>query len=100
MMEDLEKDIETALNANVDLTTEEYVSLSKKMDESTKSHGVKGKAPVSESTRHKRVQTNFYSTATNIFINMYQVMLESQKVLFAMYDEIKELRNGRKGKDE
>lgn len=100
MMEDFEKEIETVLNANVDLSAEEYAELSKKMDESTKTHGVEGKAPVSESVRHKRVQTNFYSTATNILINIYQVMIENQKAIIAMYEEIKELRNGREGKDE
>ena len=93
MNKELNDDINMALNANVDMSTEDYAELTKKMDESTKNHGVKGKAPISESVRHKRIQSNFYATALNILINMYQLLAE-------MDDSLKELRDGRKGKDE
>lgn len=90
-MSELEENINAALNANVDLSKEEYAQKSAIADESTKVHGVKGKAPVSESVRHKRVQTNFYATALNILINIYQVQCEIADSL----KELKELNDAR-----
>ena len=75
-MSELEKDIIDALNANVDLSKEDYAKVTALADESTANNGIKGKAPKSEATRHKRVQTNFYATALNIMINMYQLTAE------------------------
>lgn len=92
-MSELEQDINTALNANVDLSKEEYAKRCAIADESTKAHGVEGKAPVSEATRHKRVQTNFYATALNILINLYQLTAE-------IADTLKELNDGTRNKNE
>lgn len=92
-MSELEQDIETALNANVELSKEEYAEMCARADESTKANGVEGKAPVSEATRHKRVQTNFYATALNILINVYQLTAE-------IADTLKELKNGTRSKNE
>lgn len=75
-MEDLSKDIDNALNANVDMTKEEYAALTAEMDSSTNKHGVPGKAPLKESERHKRIQSNFYGTALNLLVNMYQILYE------------------------
>ena len=92
-MTELEKDIETALNANVDLSEEKYREVCEKADGCTKAHGVKGDAPLSEAKRHKRVQMNFYATALNILINIYQLTAE-------IADSLKELKNdGRSGKN-
>lgn len=92
-MINFEEDINTALNANADLSEKEYVKMCAKMDDSTKQHGVKGKAALSEAKRHKRIQSNFYATALNILINMYQIIAE-------MAVDLKELNNGRNGKNE
>lgn len=92
-MSELEQDIETALNANVELSKEEYARMCAAADESTKANGVEGEAPVSEAMRHKRVQTNFYATALNIMINVYQLTAE-------IADTLKELKNGTRSKNE
>ena len=91
-MTELEKDIETALNANVDLNEEEYREVCEKADGCTKAHGVKGRAALSEARRHKRVQTNFYATALNILINIYQLTAE-------IAESLKELNDGRSGEN-
>jgi hypothetical protein len=91
-MTELEKDIETALNANVDLSEEEYRAVCEKADGCTKAHGVKGRAALSEGRRHKRVQMNFYATALNILINIYQLTAE-------IAESLKELNDGRSGKN-
>lgn len=95
-MSELEQDINTALNANVDLSKEDYAKMCAMADESTKQHGVDGKSPISESTRHKRVQTNFYATALNILINIYQLTAEVADTL----KELKELNDGKRSKNE
>ena len=92
-MTELEKDIETALNANVDLSEEKYREVCEKADGCTKTHGVKGRAALTEARRHKRIQSNFYATALNILINIYQLTAE-------IADSLKELKNdGRSGKN-
>lgn len=95
-MSELEKDINTALNANVDMSKEEYAKMCELADETTKVNGVEGKAPVSEAVRHKRVQTNFYATALNILVNLYQLTAEIADSL----KDLKEMNNGARTKDE
>jgi hypothetical protein len=93
-MTEYDKDIEMALNADVELSEKEYAEKCAMMDESTKQHGVEGKAPLSEAKRHKRIQTNYYATSMNILINMYQVLAE-------IAADLKELKNnGGNGKNE
>ena len=87
-MNDFGNEIDVALNANVELSKEEYAKTCANADESTKAHGVEGKAPLSEATRHKRVQTNFYATALNILVNIYQLQCE-------IADSLKELNDAR-----
>lgn len=95
-MNDFEEEINTALNANVDMSKEEYVKACTAADKSTKTHGVEGRAPISEAVRHKRVQTNFYATALNILVNIYQLTAEVADTL----KELKELNNGARSKNE
>lgn len=95
-MSELEKDINTALNANVDMSKEEYAKMCELADETTKVNGVEGKAPIDEETRHKRVQTNFYATALNILVNLYQLTAEIADSL----KDLKEMNNGARTKDE
>ena len=86
----LEEDIKQALNADVDLSEEEYKKKCAMMDESTKQHGVEGKASLSEAKRHKRIQSNYYATSMNILINMYQILAE-------MAADLKEIKDGTNG---
>ena len=95
-MSELEKDINAALNANVDLGKEEYAKMCAHADETTKVNGVEGMAPIDEETRHKRVQTNFYATALNILVNLYQLTAEIADSL----KYLKEINNGTRNKDE
>ena len=95
-MSELEKDINTALNANVDLGKEEYAKMCAHADETTKVNGVEGMAPIDEETRHKRVQTNFYATALNILVNLYQLTAEIADTL----KELKEVEHGTRTKNE
>lgn len=88
-----EEEVKTALNADVELSRKEYAAKCAMMDESTKQHGVEGEAPLSEEERHKRIQSNYYATALNILINIYQVVAE-------MAADVKELKdNGRNGEN-
>lgn len=95
-MSELEQDINAALNANVELSEEAYAAMCAKADENTATHGIEGEAPISEELRHKRVQTNFYATALNILINIYQLQAEVADTL----KELKELKNGARNKNE
>ena len=88
-----EKEVDEALIVDVDLSREEYAKKCAMMDESTKQHGVEGEAPLSEEERHKRIQSNYYATALNILINIYQVVAD-------LAADVKELtENGRNGKN-
>lgn len=95
-MSELEQEINTALNANVELSKEEYAKMCAQADETTKANGVEGKASISEAVRHKRVQTNFYATALNILVNLYQLTAEIADSL----KDLKEMNNGTRNKDE
>ena len=95
-MIDFEEEVNVALNENVELSKEEYAKKSVMADESTKEHGVEGKAPVSEALRHKRVQTNFYATALNVLVNLYQLTAEIADTL----KDLKELNDGARNKNE
>ena len=90
------EEINVALNANVDLSKEEYAKANAMADEATAINGVEGKAPKSEALRHKRVQTNFYATALNVLINMYQLTAEIADTL----KSLKESVDGTRSKNE
>ena len=77
----MDKEIEKALLANVDLPDEEYEKLTAQADQSTERHGVKGKAPVSEAKRHKRIQSNFYGTSVNIGMQILSALANVETLL-------------------
>lgn len=66
----LDDEIKQALEENIDLSEEEYQKLQEKADAQTERHGVKGTAPVSESRRHKRLQSNYYGISIKILMNI------------------------------
>ena len=82
---ELEKEKTKALSEDINLSKKDYAKKTKKADLSTKAHGVKGEAPVTEELRHKRVQTNFYATMLNV---MCGVAAELQEIK----EEIKGLK--------
>lgn len=69
-MSNLDEEIKQALEENTNLSKEEYEALQRKADNQTANHGVQGKAPVSESVRHKRMQSNFYGINVKILMNV------------------------------
>ena len=69
-METRESYIDTALHKDVELSESEYRKKCRKADKSTAAHDVQGKAPIGESTRHKRIQTNFYGTCLNVLLSL------------------------------
>ena len=81
MSDNLEKEIKEALLRDVDLTEEEYRAKNEKADASTKAHGVKGRSALTESTRHKRIQMNFYGTALNIMVGILAEVSETNRLL-------------------
>ena len=97
-MEEKEKYIKEALEKDVDLSAEEYREKCLKADNSTATHGVEGKAPVSEAIRHKRIQSNFYGTSLNVMLSVLseisftnELLSDIRLMIYAgMSDEAKE----------
>lgn len=73
-MNDIQKAIESALNANTGLSEQDYRAATAEADKRTGIHGVTGDAPVSEEQRHARIQSNFYGTALNILMAIYSTL--------------------------
>ena len=80
-MTDMEKEIKEALMRDVDLPEEEYRAKNEAADQSTKTHGVKGKAALTEGRRHKRIQMNFYGTVLNILVGVLAEVAETNRML-------------------
>lgn len=68
--------IKTALLKDLDLTEEEYKAKRFEDDKVTAKHGIKGRAPITESMRHRRMAMNFYGTVLNILVNIHASNLE------------------------
>lgn len=81
MIKNLQKEVEEALMKDVDLSVEEYKEKNEKADLSTATHGVKGKAALTESVRHKRIQMNFYGTTLNILVSLLSEVAETNRLL-------------------
>lgn len=81
MNNELEQEIQTALMRDVELPAEEYRAKLEQADGSTKAHGVKGRAALTESVRHKRIQSNFYGTALNILVSLLAETAETNRLL-------------------
>lgn len=81
MNNNLEKEINEALMRDVELSPEEYRAKNELADKSTKMHGVKGRAALTESIRHKRIQSNFYGTALNILVSILAEVSETNRLL-------------------
>lgn len=81
-MSELDKQIKSALNNNIDLTEEEYKEKVIEADKATAGHGITKKAAVSEAVRHKRIQSNFYGIALN-FLSCILSSLENQTALLS-----------------
>lgn len=73
-MNDMQRAIENALNANTDLSEEEYRAATEEADKRTAMHGTEGETPTNEAQRHARIQSNFYGTALNILMAIYSVL--------------------------
>lgn len=84
----MENEIKQALENNVDLSKEEYAEKNKMADQSTKMHGVEGKAPISEALRHKRIQTNYYGTSLNIGVQHLAALNNIENLLTAIVQKL------------
>ena len=80
-MTELEKEIKEALEKDADLSPEEYRAKNEAADESTKAHGVKGRAALTEGQRHRRIQMNFYGSTLNILVGILAEVSETNKLL-------------------
>ena len=98
----MDKEIEKALHANVDLPDEEYEKLTEQADQSTERHGVKGKAPVSEAKRHKRIQSNFYGTSVNIGMQILSALANVETLLKLIAQKLysEEVNNGKRNDEQ
>ena len=74
--QELNEKIKKALTQDVDLSEEEYAAKTIKADDTTKKHGVKGKASINESRRARRMAMNFYGVMLNTLVNIHATMLE------------------------
>lgn len=81
MSDNLQREIEGALLRDVEMSPEEYRAKNELADKSTKAHGVKGRAALTESVRHKRIQSNFYGTALNILVSILAEVSETNRLL-------------------
>ena len=73
--------IDKALNKDVDLSADEYRAKCAAADLSTATHGVEGKAPISEAVRHKRIQSNFYGTVLNVMLSLLAELSQTTELL-------------------
>ena len=85
-MSNLDKQIEEALNKDVNLTEEEYKEKILKADKCTEAHGIVNKrVAVTEAVRHKRIQSNFYGIALN-FLSSILAEMENQSISLKMQE--------------
>lgn len=86
-MTDFTNDVKTALEDNVDKSEEEYAKINADADSSTEKHGHGETKKMSEATRHKRIQSNFYGTSTNILLNILVSLNETNRLLTELLKE-------------
>lgn len=92
-MTDMQNMIKEALEKDVDLSPEEYRAKNEAADASTKAHGVKGRAALTEGQRHKRIQMNFYGTVLNVLVGILSEVSETNRLLRLVMGE-EDGRNG------
>lgn len=81
MTDNLQEEVKAALMRDVDLSEEDYRAKNEAADKNTAAHGVKGKAALTESRRHKRIQMNFYGTTLNIMVGLLAEVTETNRLL-------------------
>ena len=85
----IQEQVNEALNKDLDLSDEEMRAKFQEADKITDKHGVKGKAPISEAKRLKRMTMNYYGTSLNIgastlgALNTIEKLLYEQTVMLA-----------------
>ena len=93
-MSELDEMIQNALNADVDLSEEEYKEKMEQADKSTEAHGMTGKAPLSEARRHKRIEMNYYGLSINYMANLLGELVNTNRILMEMLKiQMKEKEN-------
>ena len=93
-MSELDEMIQNALNADVDLSEEEYRAKMEQADRSTEAHGMTKKAPLSEAKRHKRIEMNYYGLSINYMANLLGELVNTNRILMEMLKiQMKEKEN-------
>jgi hypothetical protein len=83
-MSELNEMIQNALNADVDLSEEEYKEKMEQADKSTEAHGMTKKAPLSEARRHKRIEMNYYGLSINYMANILGELVNTNRLLMEL----------------
>lgn len=87
----MKNEIRNALMKDVDMSAEEYRAKCERADDITSAHGEKhdapGKVPVSERTRHDRIEMNFYGSCLNILMGIYSAVCELNATMAALISE-------------
>lgn len=89
-MDELKHTIEAALNADTDLSREDYAKKCADADKITAAHGIEGEAPLTEEERERRMRMNYYGSIINIGMNVLAALNE----LCARLEIIDEKRGG------
>lgn len=63
---EIKEAIDKALNANVDISREEFAEKAAIADKTTAAHGIEGEAPLTEEERERRMRMNYYGTVINV----------------------------------
>lgn len=89
MSKSIEEQVKQALNADLDLSEEEYKAKNSAADNTTKAHGVKGRGALTEAQRHKRMSMNYMGSSLNLQastlaqLNYIGALLEAQNAMLA-----------------
>ena len=75
-MNELKTAIDNALNADTELSREEYAKKCAEADKITAAHGVGGEAPLTEEERERRMRMNYYGSIINIGMNVLAALNE------------------------
>lgn len=85
--------IEKALNANVDLSREEFAKKAEEADRITAAHGVEGEAPLTEEERERRMRMNYYGSVLNIAMAMLAAIDNLEEKVVTLNNNLVALAN-------
>ena len=90
---DMTEAIDKALNANVDISREEFAKKAEEADRITAAHGVEGEAPLTEEERERRMRMNYYGTVLNVLMSMLAAIDDLSEKVVTMNNNLVALAN-------